>query len=70
MKESTKEIILKENEHITVRLWNTERKLYFYATPYTTFIHEEMDGFEYLRVYVYGGLLIDLSIDELKIVKD
>ena len=67
---STKEIILKENEHITVKLWNSEQKLYFYHTPYTTFIKKELGEFKQLLIYVYGELLACLEIDDLKIIQD
>ena len=70
MNESTKEIILKENEHITVKLWNLEEKLYFYYTPYTTFIKKELGEFKQLLIYVYGELLTCIEIDELNIVQD
>ena len=70
---STKEIILKENEHITVKLWNSEEKLYFYYTPYTTFIKKELGEFKQLQIlliYVYGDLLVCIGIDDLKIIQD
>ena len=73
MNESTKEIILKENEHLTVKLWNTEEKLYFCHTPYTTFIKRELGEFKQLQIlliYVYGDLLVCIGIDDLKIIQD